>query len=900
MKGYTLQELQAMKQPQQSGGLTLQQLQGMKQAQTNPLDGFANAAGNQSVLGAGLQAGKTALMNTPRSAFNMGKDLLSVAKDPIGALRGIGNIGLGGVAKLLPGTQPEEEQFNQFTSAIKNRYGSLDALQKTATEDPFAFGADLVGLLQGGATLAGKTAQVNNILSKTGQLVTKPITKTVGGVGNMVSEATKFGVSQSTGLNKDTIAELIRNPQKFKEINPELRTETARQVGDALDSRLGELSDLGSGYQGIRETMSPVSIPQGTIEGVLKKYGVELDGDRKIVTSAESRPLSATDRTALQDFIDNYGSQNEYTSNSFLNTREALSNLSKYESGKTGLPQQIARDLRSQYDKAGKEQIPGLKDLDAEFAPERELLGQLKKDIFDAKGNLKDGAMSKIAKITGKGKEKLLERMKEIVPDIEQRVEILKAVEDIENASGFKVGTYIRGATTGGAVLTGNIPLIVGAILSQPKIAVPLLRGAGYVGEKARPVLEALKNISNDVNNFTVPKPLLDFADDPKFGLSIRSSLTRTDSKTGLPLDAQGYIDKSKITEIPAYFEEKRMLEANSKGGLAKIMPEEWKKDAMDKYVQETNNRRAARAEEGPVLDKSRASSSYLGAERRVAEEKARLSNSLNNPEFKPIKDATPATGLSAEDFEVENAAFEKIRTNPQQAINEYLAIPEAQNGKIANADLARRIFKEQGYKGTNSAAVHEPASAITKVIYNKGLKNPGDAVIFVGGSGTGKSSAVNSIFSDDLNKAAVILDGNLSSMKSASRAIKAAHDAGKTAHLIYVYRDPIDSWVNGVIARMNDNVSEAGRIVPSSVVAENHIGSYNVASEILNKIARGELQNVKIDFLDNSLGKGNQRLMSIGEFANVKYPTVEQLKAQLIKNIDGKLKPEQIKALSE
>jgi len=457
-----------------------------------------------------IQAGLKATGNLPASAARFGKGFFDVVTNPIDTVKAVGSSVVGGVQKLIPGEQPQEEAFNQLTNSLKERYGSLEALQKTAVEDPFGFGTDILGLVTGGASLVGKAGAVSKAIGTTGRMATAPVkagvTKAVEGVGTTA----RFGLSQSTGLNPETITQIIKNPQALKNVNPEIRVETAKAVGQALDDRLEELGGLGKGYEDIRNQAVPVSIPKNVIPTILGKYGVKLDDAGRIITTPESRPLSSVDRASLQDFIDNYGSQGNLTSNSFLNVREALSNLSRFEQGKTSLPQQIARDLRAEYDAVGKAQIRGLKELDQAYAPERQLLSQLKRDIFDPKtGDLKDGAISKIANITGKGKENLLERVKQIVPDIEERVKLIKTIEDIERASGFKTGTYIRGAVTGGGVLTGNVPVIISAILSQPEIAVPLLKGFGYTGQKARPILEGLKNIANDINNFKIPKPLI-------------------------------------------------------------------------------------------------------------------------------------------------------------------------------------------------------------------------------------------------------------------------------------------------------------------------------------------------------------------------------------------------------
>lgn len=473
-----------------------------------------------------LQAGLKAAGNLPSSAYNLAKGLVSAVTNPIDTVKAIGNVAVGGVQKLVPGQQGKEESFDQFAKVLKDRYGSLDALAKTATEDPFAFGTDVLTLAGGGASLLGKTALLNKGISTVGKVATSPVVKTTEFVSPLVSKTSKYLTSQATGLNPETITELIKNPQAFKGVTSESRIQTANAVKDSLDTRLSELSGLGKEYQVLRDAPQVVTVPQGTIESVLNKYGVKIK-DGQIQVNAESRPLSAVDKNAIQEFINVYGKENVLSSNGFLNTREALSKLAKYEQGKTDIATSISRDLRATYDELGKTQIKGLKEIDAQYAPERQLLSQVKKDIIDSKtGDLKDGAISKIANLTGKGKENLLKRMKEIVPDIEQRVKIMKSVEDIERTMGQKTGTYARAAITGGGLFTGNVPVIVVSILTQPQIAVPLLKGAGYVGQRAVPILNAVKSIVNDVNNFRIPSQLIDSdTGGLKAGLSIKPQI---------------------------------------------------------------------------------------------------------------------------------------------------------------------------------------------------------------------------------------------------------------------------------------------------------------------------------------------------------------------------------------
>jgi hypothetical protein len=457
-------------------------------------------------------AGLKAIGNVIPSAFGLAKNLYTMARHPVDTAKGIGSAFVGAEQQALnkifnQKVQTQDTQaFDTLVVGLKERYGSLENLQRTATNDPFGFGFDVLTLLQGGAGMAGKTSALNSRLSTTAQLFTKPVSKTVGATSNLINKTTKFGVGQATGLNPETISNLIKEPGSF---TPEaLKTTTRESLGGAvkesIDARLEALKETGTGYEAIRQGPSVVQIPTGTTEGVLGKYGIKIV-DGKVKTTAETVPLSTADKAALEDFISVYGNEPALSSNAFLNTRAALSELSKYDAAKTGNLNRIARDLRGIYDELGKNQIPGLKRLDEAYAPEREILSQIKKDYLQPDGSFKDGAINKIANLTGVGKGQILERLEEIQPGIGQRIKILKAAEDIERAAGLKVGTYARSVITGGGILTGNIPMIVGAIVSSPEIAVRLLRGYGVTKGAVGPIIQSLYKIGNDVNNFRLP-----------------------------------------------------------------------------------------------------------------------------------------------------------------------------------------------------------------------------------------------------------------------------------------------------------------------------------------------------------------------------------------------------------
>lgn len=529
-------------------GADKNQIIGYLSSTSHPATQTTKPAGTENTYGAlfpasnndsGLTAGLKAAGNVPGSAIGLGKGIINTLIHPVETVKNLGNAAEGAIrsgiekvtGKKLPAneqTQQAQDTFSSLASALKDRYGGLDNLRKTATNDPFGFGADVLSILEGGASLAGKSEVFNNAVSKTAQVAMTPVTKAAEVASDTVGKVGSFGLSQATGLNPETISTIANNPSEFSRANlaDNNRVSLGQSVKDTIDLRLKSLKSTGAAYDDIRNGTAVANVPDNIIQDTLSKHGVQVGSDGKLVTTAESIPLSPTDKSQLQNFLDTYGKEKQLSSNAFLNTRSALSDLSRYEAGKTGNLQKISRDLRGAYDTVGKQQIPGLSELDAKYAPEVKQLNQIKKDYLTKDGGFKDGAINKIANLTGKGKDQVLSRLEAIHPGVTQRIKILKAAEDIQNASGLKVGTYARAALGAGGLATGNIPAIVGAIMSSPEIAVPLIKSYGLAKPVVGQVVDLLKNTANDVNNFRLPGFAADYVNEylqnPKLGMSVQ------------------------------------------------------------------------------------------------------------------------------------------------------------------------------------------------------------------------------------------------------------------------------------------------------------------------------------------------------------------------------------------
>ncbi len=387
-----------------------------------------------------------------------------------------------------------QKDYGEFKKENPETAGNLEALANIADAFSNALGGGAA--VKGGraAVRGGKAAAKGAVelgeqgvkagvrgTAKGASKLSKPIftgAKKVTGVAN--EDLAKTGTSWMTGLEKDTVDQILKHPDRFskKAMEKTSREQVFGKVQEALTKRKEELNETGRAYDTIRQSGQQIDLPDNFIEESLSKLGFKID-DGKITTTTKSATREKADINALQQFYNNWRGKKTIDTDEFLNMRSDLANLAKYDrmSGKTSGSEKIAKKLRAELNEQARKVIPGLEELDREFSRERTILGKLGKDLYNRDGTLKDNALTKIANLTNKGKEQLAKRIEELVPGVSKEVNILKAIEDIERAKGIKVGTYLRGAT-GGFLASGGNPIvtILSAIGTSPQVAVPALR----------------------------------------------------------------------------------------------------------------------------------------------------------------------------------------------------------------------------------------------------------------------------------------------------------------------------------------------------------------------------------------------------------------------------------------
>ena len=210
----------------------------------------------------------------------------------------------------------------------------------------------------------------------------------------------------------------------------------------------------------------------------------------------------------------------------------------------------------------------------------------------------------------------------------------------------------------------------------------------------------------------------------------------------------------------------------------------------------------------------------------------------------------------------------ERINADFESAVQEYASIPDTNGGQIINTDLARELSPEYREDRTRSADVHEASSAFAKRLYADKLSRPTPegklpTVLFTGGgTGAGKSTGLNLLASS--SDAEIIYDTNMNGEQSSVTKIEQALAAGRTVHILYVYRDPVEALVAGALPR----AMRMGRTVPIQAHAETHAGARATVEKIAARYA-GD-QRVVISVVDNSRGRGKAALTSLDKLPQV------------------------------
>jgi hypothetical protein len=411
--------------------------------------------------------------------------------DPVGMALDVSTLLDGvGVAIKGVGAISDISRASQISRAVDMIQGAKDLLAGNVTESS----AGMVGAMNATKD-AGAVSKIGEGLS-TAAKYSNPITpvmgvatKTLGMAGKLVGSV----ASQVIGEPLDTMISIFKNPEEFSKAKMAAmdRGGLANEFGTAVDELASGGGAMSKEYGTIVKSGATADISGAALKEAFAKNGLrvtqEADSAGNLIWKVESpganTTLSAADASKFEEVLNRFGN-GKLTAEQLINAKKYISkNLANYE-GRTSDASKLANDVRGVFEQAGDKQIPGLKALDAKMAPQINLWNRIKKEFlsYDTQNKswvLKDGAANKIANALKKPE--LLKTMEQVMPGIAQKIEVLKTVESIEASMGIKVGTYTKSFLQGGAMMTGNIPMVIGMIIAHPAVANQILRGFGYV-----------------------------------------------------------------------------------------------------------------------------------------------------------------------------------------------------------------------------------------------------------------------------------------------------------------------------------------------------------------------------------------------------------------------------------
>jgi hypothetical protein len=242
---------------------------------------------------------------------------------------------------------------------------------------------------------------------------------------------------------------------------------------------------------------------------------------------------------------------------------------------------------------------------------------------------------------------------------------------------------------------------------------------------------------------------------------------------------------------------------------------------------------------------------------------------------------------LSGDERQVEAGFAAKIETKLTYYIIQY----RKKWDSVLNTDNARELSDD--YNKTNEArakyarAVHEPAGALIKAMWQRMLKEPDpkddNLVLFLaGGGGSGKTTTVEDIpaLKDMSNHAQIIYDTTMASFDSSKTKVEEALASGKNVTILYIHR-PCSLATIGVIER----AIRSGRTVPADTLADDHFN----AQRTFIRLYRTFFSSPSVDFgaIDNSGPRREASFISIDFLESALYNDVVELRLEVRRIIE-------------
>lgn len=177
----------------------------------------------------------------------------------------------------------------------------------------------------------------------------------------------------------------------------------------------------------------------------------------------------------------------------------------------------------------------------------------------------------------------------------------------------------------------------------------------------------------------------------------------------------------------------------------------------------------------------------------------------------------------------VEQAFYDRIRTDLDGLIDQYLSLVlKPKDGKLVDPDKIKELSDEFKADRSLAHAVHEPSSHLSKVIFERLVRENIDtpAVFTAGGGGSGKSEAMPIAQKvAGLSAEGVVFDSTLSAFGSAKKKIDKVLSFGGRVTVVYT---------NSPVTKAFEFAMQRERVVPIRVLSHAHKGASDTIREVV------------------------------------------------------------------
>jgi N12 class adenine-specific DNA methylase/2'-5' RNA ligase len=193
----------------------------------------------------------------------------------------------------------------------------------------------------------------------------------------------------------------------------------------------------------------------------------------------------------------------------------------------------------------------------------------------------------------------------------------------------------------------------------------------------------------------------------------------------------------------------------------------------------------------------------------------------------------------------------------------DLLAQYVAQHGHIFTIDRMADLLgaHSEGHRWANQEAVQSSAEELAQAGFEQALDLPlTEANDTVRLSGGGTASGKSEVFDAIAHAGVIGLDSTMESLSDASRNIHNAILSGRSVDVLFVYRDPIDAFLSGVVTRATN--PEDGRLTDLAAHVTSH---FNAPRTVLTLNDRFQHEFPAPDFkiIDNSVPETPTRDMA-------------------------------------